>query len=204
MPRPRILCVLTMLHITLAACQPVALPQIFQPLPPTPVPTPTPTRANETVIPFKTLATNQVGEIPLSAGGVPVLKTYDTPDFTSEEMPALLDLQPALYVATSPDELSRFLEWLTPETRALLNEVDYTQNVVLAFFLGFWGGGCGGYIQRVAASQMDTLFVYGIMRSCTMTTADDKWPSHIVQVRRDHVSFPITSETQVVFETSID
>lgn len=188
--------------LTLVACQPVALPQIFQPLPPPPIPTPTPTRTDETVIPFKTLAVNQMAAIPLSSGGEPVITTSDAPD--PPELERLANQKPVVYLVTAPEEVAPFQRWLPPETLAALADVDYTQDVVLAFFPSWNSGGCDGYIQRIAASRNGALLVYGVMRTCSMTTADMKWPSHIIQVQRSTIPFPVTSGTQVTLETLID
>lgn len=172
-----------------------------------PLGTPTPTRSDETVIPFEMLAANQifnippefggesepVSETPLEFSGEPPAYTYFTPSVEWEVWESARD-NPPLYLITAVDDLAPLQVWIAPQIQMLLDKTDFTQQAVFFFFPTDCGG---GFVQRIATSQPDSLTVYAVVRRCAMTTADEKRPYQVVRFERADVPFDITPATQV-------
>lgn len=178
-----------------------------------PLGTPTPTRSDETVIPFEMLAANQIFEIPPEFGGEsepmseippkfsgkPPAYTYFTPSVEYEVWQKAYN-DPPIMLITAVDDLAPIQVWIAPEIQMLLDETDFTQQAVFFFFPTDCGG---GYVQRIATSQPDSLTVYAVVRRCAMTTADEKRPYQVVRFDRADVPFEITPETEVNLEITV-
>jgi hypothetical protein len=182
-----------------AGCQGMNIPVLIVTPTVTPTPPPTPTRADEQVIPFTTVAINQV-KTPLPPSVVePQIVTEYSP-FTAEETIQ----EPQVYLVTASEAVAPFQHWLPSETLAALAEVDYDQYFVIAFFAGLSGGNQDGYIERIAVDSTGAINVYGVRRHFSSGPAIDTFPSHIVQIRQDDVPISVDASVPVNLTTRVD
>lgn len=201
-----IFAVLAALALLLAGCQgTLTLPALPTPSPTltatlVPTPTPTPTREDEGSIPFETIAIGDLKGTP-PVGGEPEIVTHFGPQ-SVDELNDLVDKGPFIFLVTSPEEVALFERWLLPESRAAITSVDYQKYAVIAFFVGLRGGCCDGYIERIAASEDQTLTVYAFLRNRSSGTDDLTFPGHIVKLQRQDVPFPLSADTQVTLEVN--
>lgn len=170
---------------------------LFPTATPTLVPSPTPTRVDEVVIPFESVAVNQ-----LQANLPPVI---DDPDITADfsltySNDAEMPLQPVIFLVTSPEEATLFQDWLPSEILNAIAGVDFREYIVIAFFEAL-SPASDGYIARIAIEQNGQVTVYAVLRRFSSATADITFPSHIVKLRRQDIPFPVSTGTNVKLET---
>jgi hypothetical protein len=184
------------LFSTLAACEG------YVPLP-SPLPSPTPTRTDEVVIPFESLATNFIRQLPGDLGE-PAIRTDYLPALTSQEFDELRSQKPQVFLVAAPGDVATFQVWLPPETLTALAGIDYSQRIALALFPGVSILGVPTIIRRIATSQNGTLVVYAVTLDYGYGLPADTFPSHIVLVQRADVPFPVDEKTRVTLELSTE
>lgn len=190
-----------LLLLLLAACLAAGCQDAF-PFGGTPTPTaappPTPTRADEVVIPFDTIAVNDMqSDLPKSIGEPTIQSHYGALEGDGS-------LEPTAFLITSPAELSALTEWLPPETITATMAVDFEHNVVLVFSGGLMSGGSDAYIERIAASGPTQLKVYGVERHTSAGTTNETLPSHIARIRKQDLPYGLSSEVQIAIETRVE
>ncbi len=201
-----VLAMLVLLSLLLAGCPqgstvPPTLARVFPTVTPTPVPLPTPTREDETVIPFETIAINDlIASLPV--GGEPEIVTSDDLGYVSQEaVENLINEGPTVFLVTSSQDVAPFQIWLLPEIRAAIATVDFEQYVVIAFFAGVKSNCCDGYISRIATNKLDVLTINAVFRSRSSGNPAETYPIHIVKIQRQDVPFPLSPGVQIQLET---
>jgi hypothetical protein len=190
-----------LLALLVTGCQGVLI------VPPSPLPTPIPTRADEVVIAYETIAVNHmlpeapptIPPLPPVVGEPEIVTDFTPPSEAFEEI-----RDPMVFLVLSTKDIALLQEWLPPETRMAMAEVDFAHQAVVVFFTGNKGGGADGYIERIAARQPDVLAVYGVQRQLSFSTATSMFPSHVVRIRRQDVPFALSAEMSVPLETRVD
>lgn len=184
------------LALLLAGCEGLPPPPTTHtPIPATATPPPTPTRTDETVIPFETIAVNQM-ESPLpDVVGDSAIVT-DSSVFYEESLPR----KPLVFFVNRPEDVAPFESWLPPEILSAIAAVDFQEYAVFAFFEAL-STASDGYIARIAARDDGMLVVYAPLRIFASGTAEVTFPAHIVKIRRQDVPFALSENVSVQLET---
>ena len=192
--------VLALLAMLLAGCENLPSPPATRtPLPATATPLPTPTRTDETVIPFETIAVNQMeSRLPDVVGDSAIVAYFSTVSHADDA--DNLPWEPLVFLVDAPEDVTPFASWLPPEILSAIANVDFQEFAVLAFFEALSPAN-DGYIERIAARDDGTLVVYAPLRFFSSATADVKFPGHIVKIRRQDVPFALPENELVQLET---
>ncbi len=165
---------------------------------PTATPLPTPTRADEVVIPFETIAVNDMQfDLPKSIGEPAIQSEYGALEGNGS-------LEPTAFLITSSAELSALAEWLPPETITTTTAIDFEHNVVLVFSGGLMGGGSDAYVERIAASGPTQLRVYGVERHASAGTTNETLPSHVMCIRKQDLPYTLSPEVRIAVEMRVE
>jgi len=196
-----IVLVLALLALLLAGCENLPPPPATRtPLPATATPMPTPTREDEVVIPFETIAVNQMeSRLPDVVGDSAIVTEFSTVSHADDA--DNLPWEPLVFLVHAPEDVTPFASWLPPEILSAIANVDFQEYAVFAYFAGIKSGGLDGYIARIAARDDGTLVVYAPLRLFSSGAPIDTVPGHIVKIRRQDVPFALPENELVQLET---
>jgi hypothetical protein len=197
---PPVLLILLLCLVVLAGCEqrnvaPLAQ-ALFPTATPTLVPSPTPTRVDEVVIPFESVAVNQLqADLPTGVNAPDI--TAQSPIFQDEQTEVY---EPQVFILSNKDQLAEIQMWLPEETVRVIAGIDFQQLIVIAFFEAL-SPASDGYIERIGIGQNSQITVYAVLRQFSSATGEVTFPSHIVTVRRQDIPFPVSEGTSVKLET---
>lgn len=202
MPPARWTCVsIVLILLVLAACDSFSTLPIFPTPTPSPVPSPTPTRADETVIPFQLLASNDISPLTVnSPGGEPLLSLKDGQPAITNDLETLAQREPTVLLVNDVEEARPLAEWLPREILTRLAEVDYSSNVAVVYALGLTDMQANTHVQRVATSHPNELTVYSVLYVYNYSLAAETFPSQVITISREEIPFKVTSDTAVHLE----
>ncbi len=187
--------------MSIAGCENLPPPPATRtPLPATATPMPTPTREDEVVIPFETIAVNQMeSRLPDVVGDSAIVADF-SPAFFADDADNM-QREPLVFLVDAPEDVTPFASWLPPEILSAVANVDFQEYAVFAYFAGIRGGGLDGYIARIAARDDGTLVVYAPLRLFSAGTSDVTFHGHIVKIRRQDVPFALSEDVPVQLKT---